>query len=283
VHQNPFRLPSSGLFARLFNGLGNSLFLARIRRFMLSRLPFLTLKSDVVDVVYASWVVPAAAVQDLVPRGVRLTEINGSTVLTVLSYRHGHFGPRFMGRLRRVLPSPLQSNWRLYVEHLPNGSKAERVVLFIRNIFDSALYGVGSRLFSDALPSHVAREFSHEKSANRYHTRIDGGSGSSPSFALSVELSPDKRLPEAFRDFFVRWEDAVSFLTLQESAIAEIPGMAQLAQAGIDLPINTRAVQPAVITGCDPGQFLAAHGVSGEPLCFVVGNIPFTVLWERCI
>lgn len=78
----------------------------------MARLPFLTLHSDVRDVVYVSWLVDAAAAQKLVPAGVTLWQRDGKTPFTVLTYRHGHFGPALPGPLRKLLPSPLQSNWR---------------------------------------------------------------------------------------------------------------------------------------------------------------------------
>ena len=58
---------------------------------------------------------PARNLASVVPPGVSLIQEGGHTLLTVLTYRHGHFGPAFLGPLRKLLPSPLQSNWRVYL------------------------------------------------------------------------------------------------------------------------------------------------------------------------
>ncbi|MDN7424735.1 hypothetical protein [Burkholderia sp. AU45388] len=103
------------------------------------------------------------------------------------------------GRLRRVFPSPLQSNWRLYVDTLPDGAPAERTVLFVKNVFDHPLYALGSRLFSDALPSHLARPFTHTARDGRYDTRLAGSGGSAPDFRCTAERRTTGRCPTPSR------------------------------------------------------------------------------------
>lgn len=122
MHDNRYRHPHPGRFGRLLNRLANSARLAELRQGVMARLPFLTLASEVRDVIYVSWLVDAGAAQALLPAGVALWQRNGKTPLTVLTYRHGHFGPAMLERLRRLLPSPLQSNWRLYLAHTPPGA-----------------------------------------------------------------------------------------------------------------------------------------------------------------
>jgi hypothetical protein len=112
LQDNTYRHPRAGWPGRLFAALANCTRFAKVRQAVMSRLPFLTLHSDVRDVVYVSWLVDAAAAQQLLPAGVTLWQRGGKTPFTVLTYRHGHFGPALLGPLRRLLPSPLQSNWR---------------------------------------------------------------------------------------------------------------------------------------------------------------------------
>jgi hypothetical protein len=218
-----------------------------------------------------------------VPVGVHLVERGEHTLLTVLTYRHSHFGPQLAGPLRRLFPSPRQSNWRLYVDGHPEGKSAERVVLFIKNIFDSPVYGLGSRCFSDALPSHVAGRFEHRKTADGYHTSIESGGGSAPAFALNLALQNQRALPDEFGCFFSSWEDAVAWLSLQDAAIAQIAGTTRIALAGIDLPIDLQTVQPATAIDQMPGQFLRDLGVNTPPFCFVVPGVHFQVLWEKIL
>ena len=159
-----FVAPRAGWSGRLLSWLLNCRALLRLRRRLLSHLPFPTLRSDVRDVVYLNWLVDVSKVAHLVPAGLRLWQHNGLTPLTVLTYRHGDFGPEAAGPMRWLFGSPLQSNWRLYLQD-DEGIPAS--VLFLSNIVDSTLYAAGARL-SDALPTHLAAE---SRSPRRAHAR----------------------------------------------------------------------------------------------------------------
>lgn len=283
-YDNAFIHPSAGLGGRVANRLVASRPLLRARRALLSRLPFLQLASDVENVVYCTWVVDVAAVAHLVPRGVTLANRDGRTLFTTLTYAHRHFGPRAAGPLRRVFPSPLQSNWRLYVDALPGGTPADGTVLFVKNVFDHPLYALGSRLFSDALPSHLAQRFTHTARDGRYDTLLSGGAGSAPDLRCTAEASDDRTLPAAFAPFFDGWRDAVSYLSLQHAAIAQVDDCDRIAYASIDLPIDVDAVRPLKPIGSvEGGDFLARIGATGEPMCFIVPDVAFRVLSERLL
>ncbi len=60
VDPNRYAHPVPGLAARLFEALANSTALAGLRRATAGRLPFTVLASDVVNVVYATWLMDAA-------------------------------------------------------------------------------------------------------------------------------------------------------------------------------------------------------------------------------
>jgi hypothetical protein len=284
ITANRFASPFKGWYGGLQNFLANSRDLRAARRFVFSKLPFAVLRSDVRDVVYASWIVPVKNVADLVPAGVSLHEREGRTVLTVLTYRHGHFGPEFLGVLRKLCPSPLQSNWRLYVEggERPQEAAAARTVLFIKNVFNSALYGIGTRLFSDSLPSHVARKFTHRRRRLIHHIEI-GGPGSAPTLMLEAAESESRMLPPDLQDLFGSWADAVGFLCLQDAALATVDEIDALAYAEIDLPIDLAAIQPLEAVEFQPGEFLTRLGATGAPFCFRVPGVRFRVLSERLI
>lgn len=269
---NRFESPDRGPLGQLQNLLANSVGLARLRRAVFSRLPFPVLASDVRDVVYASWVVPLADVAGEIPPGVEVLARDGRTIVTALTYRHGGFGPVLAGPLRRLFPSPRQSNWRLYLAK-------PGVVLFVKNVFDSALYALGTRMFSDALPSHHAARFDLASDAAGCRLEI-GGPGSAPGLALEAVTAAARALPPEFAPFFADWDEAVRFLCLQDAAVARIEGEAGLAYAEIDLPIDLGKVQPLAATACAPGDWLAARGVAGQPFCFRVPAVPFRVLSE---
>ena len=283
VSGNAFVHPGEGACPRVMNKLANSRFLRRVRRALLSRLPFLALRSDVRDIVYLTWVVPVASLRSHVPAGVELLERDGRTLFTILSYRHGHFGPARPGFLRKLFPSPLQSNWRLYVRRLPGDAPAARVVLFVRNVFDSLPYALGSRLGSDALPSHLAGRFVHRRTDAGYETRIDPGRGSAPALASTTVRASDRELPVPLATFFSGWLEAVAFLCGQDAAIAPVDDEARVAQAGISLPIDLDSVEPLRAVATVGGGFLQSIGTTGEPFCFAVPGVTFKVLWERLL
>ena len=283
-YDNTFVHPSTSLIGRLANRIVASRPLLRTRRALLSRLPFLQLASDVANVVYCTWVVDVAAVAPLVPRGITLASRNGRTLFTTLTYAHRHFGPRIAGPLRRVFPSPLQSNWRLYVDTLPGGIRADGTVLFVKNVFNHPLYALGSRVFSDALPSHLAQRFTHTEQGGRYDTLLSGGGGSAPDLRCTAQATDDRTLPDAFAPFFDDWRDAVASLSLQHAAIAHVEDCDRLAYASINLPIDVDAVRPLKTVGpVGCGNFLAGIGATGEPMCFVVPDVAFRVLSERLL
>ena len=75
--------------------------------------------SDITDVVYVSYLVPAASLEGYVPQGLELQRLGEGgrwALFTFLTYRHGHFGFEFLGPIRQLLFSPIQSNWRIHVK-----------------------------------------------------------------------------------------------------------------------------------------------------------------------
>jgi hypothetical protein len=280
---NAYVHPRPGARGRLFAAAANSRAIRWLRRALFSWLPFPPLASDVEDVVYLTWIVPLERVRPFVPPGVAVIERAGLTLFTILTYRHRHFGAKWLGPLRRLCPSPLQSNWRLYVEALPNGTGANRTVLFLRNAFDHPAYVLGSRLASDALPSHLPLRFVHARSGDGYETVLDPGAGSAPALDSKLERTVARVLPAEFDRFFATWAGAVRFLCRQESAVVAIDGERRIAQAGISLPIDVDTVVPLQSIAVAGAGFLQAVGAVGAPFCFVVPKVRFEVLRERLI
>ena len=116
---NQFQSPRRSPIHWLTAALSNSKLLARSRRKFTSFFPFLKLRSDVKDVVYMNWILEVDKVRHFIPDGLELWEKDGKTLFTILTYRHGSFGPSFLGPFRRLFLSPLQSNWRLYLKSAP--------------------------------------------------------------------------------------------------------------------------------------------------------------------
>ncbi len=250
----------------------------------MSRCPFLTLESDVTDVVYLTWLVPVEACRPLIPPGVKVWQRQGLTAFTVLTYQHGHFGPAFLGSLRKWCLWPLQSNWRFYLEHAPPGAPPVPMVLFLKNVMNSLAYTLGTRLFSDALPTHLADRFVHVRQGSVFHTEISSGQGSAPSLTCSVRVGQDETLSSRFEAAFGSWRDAVQFLTCQHAAVAPVERCGRLAFGEIDLPIDVSKVLPAQLAGSPVMcPFLDSLQAEGPPLCFVVPSVRFRVLSERLL
>ncbi len=238
--------------------------------------------SDVRDIGYASWVVPVRLVIGMVPPGATLHQRDGMTILTVLTYRHGNFGPEFLGPLRRLFPSPWQSNWRLYL-HVPperEGDEQDHVVLFLRNLFDSALYALGTRLATDVMASQHARPFEHRRTRDGMATRIDNRDGA--AMALDTRDAPPE-LPAEFARFFDSWEQAVSWLTLQDAAIARVCDEPRVAISTIDLPIEPASILPQRAIEYVPGALLERWGATQAPFCFAVPSVHFRALSDRLL
>lgn len=277
-----FASPDSGLFGTIQNTVANASTIRRLRRAVFRRLPFPTLASDVGDIVYANWVVPTATVAPFVPPGVALVEAGDRTILTILTYRHGHFGPAMAGPLRRLFPSPLQSNWRLYVRSIGERPPSKPTVLFLANVFDGALYAVGTRLFSDVMLAHHARRFDHHHSPAGWHSGAEGP-GSAPSWHLAGGVATDLVLPDDFRPFFADLPAAITGLCLQDAAIVPLADRDALAHAEIDLPIDIRTVTLLRVDACRAGALLTRLGATRPPWCFHVPGVRFRALSETLL
>lgn len=248
----------------------------------MARLPFLTLHSDVRDVVYVSWLVDAAAAQQLVPAGVALWQRDGKTPFTVLTYRHGHFGPALPGPLRKLLPSPLQSNWRLYLDHTPPGAPAVPCVYFLKNIMDSLPHALGTRLFSDILPTHLAAGMKLEVGATQAHCGIASGTGSAPALNVQADITAEHDLDADWQALFGNWYAAVAFLACQDAAIAHVPRNGKLVFGEIDLHVDVDQVQALTAWRADCGLLGQLPPVS-RPFAFLVPEVAFKALSERLL
>jgi hypothetical protein len=282
LQDNTYRHPRAGWPGRLFAALANCTRFADLRQAVMSRLPFLTLHSDVRDVVYVSWLVDAAAAQQLLPAGVTLWQRGGKTPFTVLTYRHGHFGPALPGPLRRLLPSPLQSNWRLYLDHTPPDAPAVPCVYFLKNIMDSLPHALGTRLFSDILPTHLANAMTLEVSATQARCAIASGAGSAPALDVQAAITAEHGLDADWQQLYGNWRDAVAFLACQDAAIAPVPRNSKLAFGEIDLPVDVDQVQALTAWRADCGLLGQLPPIS-KPFAFLVPKVAFRALSERLL
>lgn len=279
---NTYLHPHPGSTGRLIARLANSTRLANWRHAVMSRLPFATLASEVVDVIYVSWLVDAQAAQALLPPGLTLFQRDGLTPFTVLTYRHGHFGPRLAGPLRRLMPSPLQSNWRLYLDHAPAGAPQVPTVFFLKNVMDSLPHALGTRLFSDILPTHLAAGMTHGVDDKTAHCAIVTGAGNAPALDVQAQVAGARALDDEWRALFGSWDEAVAHLACQDAAVAYVPRNGRLALGEISLPVELAKVLPLtpLRAGC---ALLAQLPAVSKPFAFLVPSVPFLALSERLL
>lgn len=253
-----------------------------LRRRLVARFPMPALVSDVEDVAYLNWWVDPAALPPA-PHGYRYWAREGRTPFTILSYRHGHFGPAFAGRMRRLFPSPLQSNWRWYLQR--DGAKADEVptVLFARNVMDSLLHVVGARIWSDAMQPQAAMKFVHGWREGVLETRIDPGGGGSPSMDSTLALSRGGcAQDEWWRRRFSSRNDAIRFLACQDEALAIAPDGRE-ALTRIALPVDLASVQSLDCLSVHCPFLETMRADPTEPFCFLLPQVPFRVVSERLL
>lgn len=276
-----YRHPFDNVFARMLPRLLHAPRWTRLRRALSRRWPMPALASDVRDVIYASWWVDVRHAPSP-PPGHHYVVHAGRTPYTILSYRHGHFGPALAGPLRALMPSPQQSNWRWYLrrDDDPDGTP---VVLFDRNVMDQLAFVAGARAFSDAMQPHLSVRFAHVLGADGGgHTLIEGGHGSAPALRLRWQVAAG-------------WDDAtwsaafgghhalLRFLTCQDEAIARTCD-GHWASTRIDLPVELTHLRPLHLQGTLQCPRLQAMGVAlPDGLAFHLPRVPFRVVSERLL
>ncbi|MBH1664208.1 hypothetical protein ABE543_08120 [Stenotrophomonas sp. TWI169] len=276
-----YRHPFDNVFARMLPRLLHAPRWTRLRRALSRRWPMPALASDVRDVIYASWWVDVRHAPSP-PPGHHYVVHAGRTPYTILSYRHGHFGPALAGPLRALMPSPQQSNWRWYLrrDDDPDGTP---VVLFDRNVMDQLAFVAGARAFSDAMQPHLSVRFAHVLEADGGgHTLIEGGHGSAPALRLQWQVAAG-------------WDDAtwsaafgghhalLRFLTCQDEAIARTCD-GHWASTRIDLPVELTHLRPLHLQGTLQCPRLQAMGVAlPDGLAFHLPRVLFRVVSERLL
>lgn len=252
------------------------------RRRLTKLVPLPVLASDVSDVVYLNWWVDPEALP-AVPAGYRYWVRDGHTPFTILTYRHGHFGPAILGAARKIFPSPLQSNWRWYVQRDTDPDDAVPTVLFARNIMSSLAHVVGARLSSDAMQPHLPKEFVHRQQGVEFETWIAPGHGSAPALeSILTRTGNVEGDVEWWSGRFAGREEALRFLCCQDSAISVSPdgsaGLARIhlsANTGTIVPLAYRHVRCPLLgnMGCD----------SRGPFCFLLPYVPFKAISEQLL
>jgi hypothetical protein len=266
----PWRHPWRSMAGRALEVLANS----RLLRAYCEWLPPFAFLSDITDVIYVNYLVEAERLEPFVPAGLELQHIGRAgryALFTHLTYRHGHFGPRLLGPLRRLLPSPVHSNWRIYVVDPHTGLRG---VYFVTNAIASTPHALAARLLSEGMPMHVFRRAAVQVGNDRAcRIQLDPGSGSAPD--LEAVLRPsDAVLPgPPWNECFENYTALLAYCVPQDRAFSSQPWYGRITRQEIRLRIPLESCEP--MAGEVRSHVASAYVGAAAPLCFRVGKVAF--------
>jgi hypothetical protein len=265
--QAPWRHPG-GLFGRAVDLAANSRFLRALAEIP----PPIAMVSDITDVLYVNYVVDAARLERLVPPGLELQRVGDGgrwSVFTFLTFRHGRFGPRLLGPLRRLLPSPIHTNWRIHVRDPRSGRHG---IHFVTNAIASTLHALAARLMSEGMPMHVPASAELRFDGGRYLLRLDPGRGSAPDIEASLKPAPAPATGP-WSAAFPTWNEMLAYVVPQDRGFSTQPWHGRVTRQEILLDIPLEACEP--LEGTVASRAAAAIVGDAAPFCFRVAAVRF--------
>lgn len=259
--QAAWRLPYSRWINAPLELIGNS----RLARGFGELFPCPPLRSDITDVVYLNYLVPADRLLPFVHPGLNLKTVDGHAVFTVLVYRHGHFGPGYLGPFRLLLPSPMQSNWRIYVSESTTGAEG---VSFVTTTISNPFSALIGRIFAENLPMQVPLRSQFDG-----NIELRPGNGSSPDLKIDEIRDAERQLPQDWQGVFGDYESALEYLVPQDRALSSQPWYGQITRQEIHLGITPEDCKPKSVKI----ESEAIWEIVGDtsPLCFSVPKVRF--------
>lgn len=269
-----WRHPWEGMVGRALDVLANSRFAGAF----LEPLPAFAMVSDITDVVYVNYLLPVDKLLHIVPKGLSIQRLGPGGrygLFTFLTYRHGHFGFRLLGPLRRLMPSPVQTNWRVHVEDPRTGQKG---IFFLTNAIASTALSLGARMLTEGMPMHVLKEAEIQREEDgTIRLLLEPGGGSAPD--AKANLRPGK-VPVlegawrgAWRESFGTFRDFLAYAVPQDRAMSTQPSAGTVTRQEIDLGIPLDICEPL------EGEVVsrAAEAIAGDakPVCFRVPKVFF--------
>ena len=267
----PWRHPGSGPLARGLDVVSNS----RLARALLGVLPAVKMRSAITDVVYVNYLVDAERLASLVPVGLELQRVGPAgeyALFTFLTYQHHDFGFAFLGKLRRLFPSPVQSNWRIHVLDPRTG---HRGIYFVTNAVSHVLPALGARLLTEGMPMHLLEQAELTRAEDgQLRVVLTPGQGSAPDAQLALRAASG--VPDWSGVWAAAWPNFRAFLGYcvpQDRALSTQPLRRRTARQEIDLGIALDACQP--LEGRVTSQAARALIGDASPLCFRVPALAF--------
>jgi hypothetical protein len=262
----PWRHPSRG---KIWEAIGNS----RAVRYAMEPLPVLAFASDVTDVLYVNYLVDKERLMPLVPPGLELQVLGGRwAMFSFLTYRHGGFGPRILGPLRKALmPAAVQSNWRIYVRD-PRSKKEG--IYFVTNAITTLIHALGARVMAEGMPMHLAARGAVSREADgTMRVSFDPGRGSAPDLDIVARPSTSTELEGPWRECFASYREMLAYAVPQDRAMSTQPWRGQVTCQEIDLGIPIDVCEPLEAEV----KSRAAEAIVGDAraVCFRVPTVRF--------
>lgn len=268
--QARWRHPGRGLVARALDLVANS----RLARELIGRLPSVNMRSEISDVVYVNYLVEAERLLPLVPVGLELQRLGPSqryALFTFLTYQHHDFGFAFLGRLRSMFPSPVQSNWRI---HVLDPRTSVRGISFVTNAVTHVVPALGARLLTEGMPMHLLAQAEVTRSADgALEVVLEPGAGSAPDARLSLQPAGAPTWTGAWAECWPDFRAFLAYCVPQDRALATQELRRRTVRQEIDLGIPLDACEP--LTGRVTSSAARAWVGEATPLCFRVPALNF--------
>jgi hypothetical protein len=265
-----FRYPEKNFTGRLCNCLANS----RLAFALGELVPMVALDSDITDVVYVNYLVDADSLERFVDGPLKLQRLGangGYAMFTFLTFRHGHFGPRFFGIFRRLFPSPIQSNWRIHVHDPLTGKRGIQFLSIANSSISNCL---AARLLAENVPMHLSAVAEWRRGPDGVLSlRIDPGCGSAPDVAATFRPRAEPMLTHPWDECFGTWRGMLEYCVPQDRAMSSAPWRNRVSCQEITLNIpldDCRPMEASVVS-----QAAAAIAGKSAPLCFYVSSLRF--------
>ena len=266
----PWRYPRRGVVGGLVDAFANS----RLFGALLEPLPEVAMLSDVTDVVYVSYLVPAERAAKLVPEGLEVQGVGPGgmyALFTFLTFRHGSFGFQFLRGLRKLLPSPIQTNWRLHVRDPKSGHAG---IYFLTNSITHTGPALAARLLSEGMPMHVLHRGAITREADgALHVVLDPGEGSAPDAVMNLRPGKTPELTGAWRECWADYRSFLAYCVPQDRALSSQPLRRRVSRQEIQLGIPLDACEP--LEGTVVSRAASAIAADAQPLCFRVPAVSF--------
>jgi len=255
---------------RFLDLIANSRFLRTLSEYV----PMVAFLSDIKHVIYVNYIVEADRLEPFVPVGLELQRLGSDgryALFTFLTYKHGHFGPRLLGPLRALFPSPVQTNWRIYVRDPRTGNPG---VFFVTNACSSTLVALGARLFAEGMPMHVLQTGSINIRQNgTVELLLNAGKGSAPDAQSTLHPIPERPIHGPWDCCFGSYNDMLAYCVPQDRAFSTQPWYARLTRQEITLNIPLASCEP--LEGGVQSHTATTFVGDATPFCFIVPTVTF--------